>query len=73
MSYILFHFDNLKKLSIIMQAFLDLGELLISTDTGAALDAFKTVRAVYLLFLFIMNLSVIVNQSSIFAHEFVLE
>lgn len=26
------------------QAFLDLGELLISTDTGAALDAFKTAR-----------------------------
>lgn len=27
------------------QAFLDLGELLISTDTGAALDAFKTARS----------------------------
>lgn len=27
------------------QAFLDLGELLISTDAGAALDAFKTVKA----------------------------
>lgn len=26
-----------------MQAFIDLGELLISSDTGAALDAFKTV------------------------------
>jgi hypothetical protein len=55
-----------------MQAFLDLGELLISTDTGAALDAFKTVRVVYLLFLFIVNLSVFVKQSSIFAHGFVL-
>ena len=29
----------------VMQAFLDLGELLITSDTGAALDAFKTVRA----------------------------
>lgn len=27
------------------QAFLDLGELLISTDTGSALDAFKTARS----------------------------
>lgn len=29
----------------LMQAFLDLGELLISTDAGAALEAFKTVWA----------------------------
>jgi len=27
-----------------LQAFLELGELLILSDTGAALDAFKTVR-----------------------------
>lgn len=29
----------------LVQAFLDLGELLITSDAGAALDAFKTVRA----------------------------
>lgn len=28
-----------------MQAFLDIGELLISNDPAAALEAFKTVRA----------------------------
>jgi len=28
-----------------MQAFLDLGELLISSDTAAALEAYRTVRA----------------------------
>jgi hypothetical protein len=28
----------------VLQAFLELGELLILSDTGAALDAFKTVR-----------------------------
>lgn len=31
----------------LIQAFLDLGELLISSDTGAALDAFKTVTPVF--------------------------
>lgn len=30
-----------------VQAFIDLGELLISSDTGAALDAFKTVSLLF--------------------------
>lgn len=29
----------------LVQAFLDLGEILISSDTGAALEAYRTVRA----------------------------
>lgn len=35
-------YDFLLELNV-LQAFTDLGELLISTDAGAALDAFKTV------------------------------
>lgn len=34
----------------LIQAFLDLGELLISSDTGAALDAFNTVSAFFIIF-----------------------
>ena len=37
-----------------MQAFLDLGELLISTDAGAALEAFRTVSAL-LMFWFLYD------------------
>lgn len=33
----------LKLFLYVLQAFLELGELLIVSDTGAALDAFKTV------------------------------
>lgn len=42
----------------IIQAFLDLGEVLISSDTGAALDAFKTVSASVLLIAILSKLSI---------------